>query len=107
MEKLYVLCVYVPESHLKPLKKAIFKAEGGKIGDYDSCSWESKGVGQFRPLEGSRPFIGEQGMVEKVVEYKLEVVIREEKLSNVLAAMKEAHPYEEPAYHVLESVSPF
>lgn len=97
---MYKLCVYVPESHLDVVKQALFAAGAGCIGDYDSCCWQVKGEGQFRPLAGADPFIGTPGMVETVVEYKLELVCDDALIRPAVAAMKTAHPYEEPAYQV-------
>jgi hypothetical protein len=98
------LVVYVPESHLQEVKEALFAAGAGRIGNYDSCCWQVKGQGQFRPLEGSDPHLGRQGQVETVDEWKLELVCERALLPQVIAAMKKAHPYETPAYHVLETL---
>jgi hypothetical protein len=78
----------------------MFEAGAGKIGDYDSCCWQTPGQGQFRPLEGSSPFVGEQNSVETVAEYKIEMVCADELVKDTVAAMKSSHPYEEPAYDV-------
>ncbi len=98
---MYKLCFYVPESHLESVKAAVFAAGAGRIGAYDSCCWQVKGKGQFRPQPGSRPFIGKQGEVEVVDEFRVEMVCRDEHVQAAVAALKLAHPYEEPAYHVL------
>ncbi|WP_226665630.1 YqfO family protein [Microbulbifer aggregans] len=95
---MYKLCVYIPESHVEPVKQALFAAGAGRIGDYDSCCWQVKGTGQFRPLDGSQPFIGQTGQVEQVVEYRVETVCEDHVVDDVLAAMRAAHPYEEPAF---------
>ncbi|MFV8782185.1 NGG1p interacting factor NIF3 [Microbulbifer sp. SA54] len=95
---MYKLCVYIPESHVEPVKQALFAAGAGRIGDYDSCCWQVKGTGQFRPLDGSQPFIGQTGQVEQVVEYRVETVCEDSVVDDVLAAMRAAHPYEEPAF---------
>lgn len=95
---MFKLCIYIPETHLEPVKQAIFAAGAGRIGDYDSCCWQVLGTGQFRPLDGSQPFIGQQGEVEKVAEYRVETVCEDEVVDAVLAAMRSAHPYEEPAF---------
>lgn len=97
------LQVYVPESHLESVKAALFAAGAGRIGNYDSCCWQTKGTGQFRPLENSNPFLGKQGAVERVDEWKIELVCEESLLPKVLEALKAAHPYETPAYLVLRS----
>jgi hypothetical protein len=96
----YKLCVYVPESHLEVLKRALFDAGAGRIGDYDSCCWQVPGRGQFRPLAGADPFIGQVGAVESVAEYKVELVCDDAVVAAAVRALKAAHPYEEPAYQV-------
>lgn len=97
---MYKLVVYVPESHLEAVKSALFAAGAGRIGDYDSCAWQVLGQGQFRPLEGSQPYLGQQGQVEHVPEYRVELVCADERIRDALSAMRQAHPYEEPAYDV-------
>ncbi|MCB1616701.1 MAG: YqfO family protein [Pseudomonadales bacterium] len=97
---MYKIAVFVPDSHLEVVKASLFAAGAGKIGNYDCCCWQSKGEGQFRPLSGSQPFIGEKGVVETVEEWKLELVCNDDVLNQVIAAMKRAHPYEEPAFDV-------
>jgi len=99
MKKIYKLEVYVPEEHLERVKQALFAAGAGRIGNYDSCCWLTKGQGQFRALDGSQPYIGQQGEVETVVEYKLEQVCAIDLIDDVVKALKDAHPYETPAYH--------
>lgn len=95
---MYKLCVYVPASHLEPVKAAMFSAGAGKIGNYDSCCWQVLGEGQFRPLAGSEPWLGQHDVLERVAEYRVELVCADDRVESVLAAMRRAHPYEEPAY---------
>lgn len=95
---MYKLCFYVPESHLEKTKSAVFAAGAGHIGDYDHCCWQAKGQGQFRALSGSKPFVGEQDTLEVVEEYRVEMVCAEERLQAAVAALRLAHPYEEPAF---------
>jgi hypothetical protein len=97
---MYKLCVFVPEDAAEQVKQSMFAAGAGKIGDYDSCCWQTLGQGQFRPLEGSSPFIGEQNRIETVAEYRIEMVCADELIKDAVAAMKNSHPYEEPAYDV-------
>jgi hypothetical protein len=101
----YKLCFYVPESHLEQVKVAAFKAGAGRIGDYDSCCWQVSGQGQFRPLAGSAPYIGQQGKVERVAEYRVEMVCARECVKAAVLAMLDAHPYEEPAWDLVELVT--
>lgn len=97
---MYKLCFYVPDTHLEAVKTAVFAAGAGRIGNYDCCSWQVLGSGQFRALQGSDPFIGERDKVETVAEYRVECVCADEYIAAAVAAMKQAHPYEEPAYDV-------
>jgi structural toxin protein (hemagglutinin/hemolysin) RtxA len=96
--KLFKIEFYVPETHLEDVKNAVFKAGAGQIGNYDSCCWETEGCGQFRPLENSSPYIGKNMKLEKVKEFKVELVCEEENLENAVNALKQQHPYETPAY---------
>lgn len=98
MKDAWKLEFYVPESHLEKVKTAVFAAGAGKIGNYCCCSWETLGEGQFKPLPGSEPYVGAQGEVEKVDEYKVELVCESGALDKAIEALKEAHPYETPAY---------
>ena len=95
----YKLEVYVPATHAETLRAALAAAGAGQLGHYDSCFWECAGIGRFRPLPGSNPFLGEPGVVEQVAEHKLETLVEAAKLEAVLAALKAAHPYETPAFH--------
>lgn len=97
---MYKLCFYVPTDHLESVKQAVFAAGAGKIGNYDACCWQTRGQGQFRPLEGSRPLIGRRGEVATVEEYKVELVVADGCVGDVMAALKVSHPYEEPAYDI-------
>lgn len=97
---MYKLSFFVPSSHLETVKSALFAVGAGKIGDYDCCCWQVEGLGQFRPLAGSQPFIGQQGMVEQVPEWKVEMVVDDALIATAVAALKTAHPYETPAYEV-------
>jgi hypothetical protein len=98
---MYKLCYFVPESHLEETKSVLFLAGAGRIGDYDSCAWQCEGQGQFRPLDGSQPFLGHSGQLERVSEYRVELVCEDSAIKAAIAALKLAHPYEEPAYDVL------
>lgn len=93
----YKLCFYVPETHLEQVKTAVFAAGAGHIGNYDCCAFQVRGQGQFRPLDGSQPFIGQQGEVGVVSEYRVETIVTEANLQAAISALRLAHPYEEPA----------
>lgn len=92
------LTVYIPETHLEAVKSALFAAGAGRQGGYDRCAWQVLGQGQFRPLVGSTPFIGAVGEIETVNEYRVEMLCPEEKVEGVTRALRDAHPYEEPAF---------
>ena len=97
---MYKICVYVPEKHVETVKQALFDAGAGRIGNYDSCCWQTDGIGQFRPLPGSNPAIGSQNVVEQVPEVKLELVCEDDLVEAAVRAMRASHPYEEPAFDV-------
>lgn len=97
---MYKLCFYVPETHLDAVKKAVFAAGAGRIGAYDSCCWQVLGYGQYRPLEGSQPFLGQHGQLQSVSEWKVELVVADELIHDSVKALKRAHPYETPAFEV-------
>lgn len=103
---MYKLSVYVPESHLEPVKAALFAAGAGRIGDYDSCCWQVLGQGQFRPLVGSNPYIGESDTLERLPEYRLELVLARDCAVAVVAALRKAHPYEQPAFDLQRLIDP-
>ncbi|MFZ2288534.1 MAG: YqfO family protein [Halopseudomonas yangmingensis] len=95
---MYKLVFFVPESHLEPVKQAVFDAGGGRIGNYDRCCWQVLGQGQFRPLAGSQPFLGCTGELEQVAEWRVELVCEDVEVPAMIAALRRAHPYEEPAF---------
>lgn len=99
---MYKICFYVPTDHAETVKNAMFAQGAGKIGEYSCCAWQILGEGQFMPLEGSHAFIGTKHQIEKVSEYKVEMVCAAEHIKNAIAALKKAHPYEKPAYQVFK-----
>jgi hypothetical protein len=92
------LVVFVPEESLDLVRDALFAAGAGRIGDYERCSWYTAGTGTFHGGEGSDPTIGERGREERVPELRLETVYPTEREEDVVRALREAHPYEEPAF---------
>lgn len=102
---MYKLAFFVPASHVEVVKAAVFAAGGGRIGDYDHCAWQTLGQGQFRPLDGSQPFLGQTGQVEVVEEWKVELVVADDLITQVVAALKQSHPYQTPAYEVWRLLS--
>ena len=96
------LIYYVPESHLESTKLAIFEAGAGSIGNYEHCAWQVLGTGQFKPVKGANPFIGELDIVEQVSEWRVETIVPEDKASAVAKALKASQPYEEPAFEFIQ-----
>jgi len=99
------LVFFVPKDDATTVKEAVFSAGAGTIGDYDHCCFESEGIGQFRPLKGSNPHIGNQDIIERVVELRVETICPDDKVDSVIKALRHAHPYEEPAIDLYELVN--
>jgi len=97
---MYKICVYVPENSVEKVKQALFDAGAGRMGNYDCCCWQSTGIGQFRPLHNSKPAIGTLNTIEYVVETKIELLCADELVKQAVIAIRQSHPYEEPAYDV-------
>ncbi len=95
---MYKICFYVPESHLDMVKNALFAVGAGKIGAYSCCAWQTLGEGQFMPMVNSQAYIGAEGELEKIAEYKVEMVCDDELIHEAISALKNTHPYEIPAY---------
>jgi hypothetical protein len=98
------LVVFVPEEALDAVRDALFSAGAGRIGDYERCSWYTSGTGTFMGGESTDPSVGERGREERVPELRLETVFPMDRQSDVVAALRAAHPYEEPAFDVYELV---
>jgi hypothetical protein len=98
------LVVFVPEEALDAVRDALFAAGAGRIGAYERCSWYTAGTGTFRGGESTDPSVGERGREERVPELRLETVFPVERQREVVAALRAAHPYEEPAFDVYELV---
>lgn len=94
------LVVFVPPAALDAVRDAVFAAGAGRIGAYERCSWYAGGTGTFLPLEGASPTVGEVGEEERVEELRLETVFPAERHDEIVAALRAAHPYEEPAFDV-------
>nr|WP_154957779.1 Nif3-like dinuclear metal center hexameric protein [Paenibacillus xylanexedens] len=97
-DQLYKLAVFVPRTHHEQVLQAILEAGAGSIGQYNKCSFSTEGTGTFVPGEGTQPFIGSQGQLERVEEMRIETVVPQSLRSKVIQAMLKAHPYEEVAY---------
>ena len=85
----------VPETHANAVREAMGRAGAGKVGDYSHCSFSVKGLSRFMPLKGAKPFLGKEGVMEEVVEERIETVCDRSILEHVLEEIKKAHPYEE------------
>lgn len=97
MNSLYKVVVYVPVSDADKMRQAIGDAGGGKIGAYSHCSFSTRGTGRFIPSDAAKPAIGEIGKPQEVEEERIEFVCETHCLDEVIAAIREVHPYEEPA----------
>ena len=98
---MYKLVFYVPVRDADSVKNSIFLTGAGQIGNYSNCSWETEGIGQFKPLSGSNPSIGSQNELERVAELRVEILCEVHNIKSAIKALKSSHPYEEPAYEVL------
>lgn len=98
----YKLAVFVPVKSLQKVADAVFKAGAGWIGNYSHCSFNSAGLGTFVPLNGAKPTIGKVGEIENVEEIKFESIVPAEKITDVVKALKAAHPYEVPAFDIIK-----
>jgi hypothetical protein len=96
----------VPREALADVREALFAAGAGRIGDYERCSWYTAGTGTFLGGKGTSPTLGEAGREERVAELRLETVYPVEQEADVVRALREAHPYEEPAFDLYDLVDP-
>ncbi|MCH8553182.1 MAG: NGG1p interacting factor NIF3 [Natronospirillum sp.] len=101
----YKLIWFVPDSHVEQTKAAVFEAGAGRQGDYEWCAWQCHGTGQFRPGAAANPYLGKPGELEQVAEYRVETLVDEAHMSTVLKALRASHPYEEPAFEIVQLVS--
>jgi dinuclear metal center YbgI/SA1388 family protein len=97
-QSLYKLVTYTPSNKTDMVMQALFTAGAGHIGNYADCSFTHEGVGSFRGLKGTNPFVGETGKRHFEKENKIEVVVPKHLKSSVVDALLKAHPYEEVAY---------
>lgn len=99
------IVVFVPETHTDIVRKTIGDASAGRIGNYTHCSFSSKGIGRFKPVEGANPAIGEVGKLEEVEEERIEFICPKDKTKEIIAAIKKVHPYEEVALDIYPLLS--
>ena len=93
--------IFIPETHLEPLRQALQEVDAGHIGSYDSCLSYSPVTSCWRPLAGTHPYLGRQGQLSQEPELKVEVTCRTEQVDQTVAAIKAVHPYEEPMVNVI------
>ena len=98
-----VLVFYSPLDATDRVLAALFAVGAGAIGDYTECAWFVEGTGQFRPGAGADPAVGSVGRLERVPEHRVEVTFPRRLRANVVSELLRAHPYEEPAFHVIET----
>ena len=98
---MFKLIFYVPTNCVEIVKNAIFKTGAGQLGNYSHCSWQVLGDGQFKPLSGSKPTLGSEGNIERVKEFRVEILCLEDNIKLAVDALKSSHPYEEVAYEVI------
>lgn len=96
----------MPREALAAVREALFAAGAGRIGDYERCSWYAAGTGTFLAGTGTSPALGELGREERVSEIRLETVYPVEREAEVVAALRAAHPYEEPAFDLYPVLEP-
>ena len=99
---MFKLIFFVPEEYKEKLNNSLFEKGAGKYKNYDMCAYEVKGTGQFRALEKSNPFIGTKNKLEKVTEYRIEMLCDKANIKEIVEILLKEHPYEEPAYEVYE-----
>jgi hypothetical protein len=99
---MYKLNFYVPIQNKEAVKNSLFEVGVGKYENYEHCSFETLGIGQFKPIKNAGPYIGKLGEVERVEEYKVEMICSDELIRDAIKTLKEVHPYEEVAYEVFK-----
>ena len=102
ISNLFQISFYVPVKDCEAVKQAMFDAGAGIVGNYQECAWQTLVKGQFKPLPGSKPHIGEVNTLESVEEFKVEMVCADEYPKSVVQALKSSHPYEVPAFSVIK-----
>lgn len=102
---MFKLVFFVPEADAESVKEAVFATGAGRVGDYEACCFTTRGQGQFRPLQGANPHLGQVGTLAFVDELKIELVCKDELINAAVEALRQAHPYEEPAFDVWRTES--
>jgi len=99
---MYKLIYFVPTENKEATKEALFKIGAGKYNNYECCCFETLGMGQFKPINSANPHIGTVNNIEKVEEYRIEMICEDYLIKEVVQKLKEIHPYEEVAYDVVK-----
>lgn len=99
------IVVFVPKTHTDIVRQAMGNAGAGKIGNYSHCSYSVDGFGRYKPIDGAKPFIGEVGKFEEVLEERIECICDRDKAKGVILAMRKVHPYEEVAFDIYPLIS--
>lgn len=103
---MYKLAFFVPDDNLEIVKSALFEAGAGRQGNYEQCCWQTQGRGQFRPINDAAPAIGRVGELQSLDEWRVEMLVEQSVVRQVVASLLRAHPYEEVAYDLIELVDP-
>lgn len=100
-EQLFKLVVFVPKENYLQVNKALFEAGAGELGNYSACHFRTEGIGAFEPNSSAQPFIGKIGVYEEVEELRIEYLVQNNKVGNVIQNLLATHPYEEVAYDLI------
>jgi hypothetical protein len=93
--------IFLPAEHLPQIQQALAQVDAGHIGNYDRCLSYHPVTSCWRPLAGTDPYLGKEGQLSTEPELKVEVTCRREQVDEALAALRAAHPYEEPVINVI------
>lgn len=99
---MYKLAFFVPKEDKERVKQALFDIGVGKYKNYECCSWEVEGTGQFKPIEEAKPHIGSLDKLEQIKEFKVEMICKDNLIKKAIKTLKNIHPYEEVAYDVIK-----
>jgi hypothetical protein len=109
MQHFIKLVIYTPETHAVQVRQALAESGAGKLGNYDACSFSTKGMGRFRANPNAKPTIGTVGLLEAIEEERIEVTLTRDRLAQTIQAIRQVHPYEEIPIDVysLENLADF
>lgn len=98
----FKIVTFVPTPEVNRVADALYAAGAGAIGNYSHCGFQLEGTGTFKPLSGASPAVGKVGKLEQVREIRLETVVPAGKVEAVIAALRQSHPYETPAFDIIK-----